>query len=369
MQLKQRCVVGLILFVVSWAGAATSTRGEETPKATAQGSLPAATSTEKKTTYPVVGTIGRLDPRFDQLVPREAVVEKLAEGFKWPEGPVWVGRPVAGLPGDCLPFSDIAENCVWKWTEGEGVSLFAKPSGHTLSTTAGWLEGSNGLALDARGRLVLCQHGDRRIVRREADGRWTTLADRYEAKRFNSPNDLVFKSNGDLYFTDPIYGLPKGLDDPGRELDFCGIFRLSAADGKVTLLSREMTMPNGLGFSPDEKVLYVAQSDPKKAIWMAFPVNEDGTLGRGRVFCDPRGWPKSLGGGRPDGLKVDRSGNIFATGPGGVNVFAADGTLLGRINPGQTVANCAFGDDGAMLYLTAHRWLCRIQTRTKGLGF
>ena len=374
MRLKKRLVAGIALFAVVWAGAAKSTSGETESGAAAQGSPPTATPGEKKPAYPAVGAIDRLDPRFDQLMPRDAVIERLAEGFKWSEGPLWIGRPTPGLhsagsQGGCLLFSDIPENCVVKWTEGEGISLFLKPSSHTVPTIAGWLRGSNGLALDASGRLVLCQHGDRRIVRREADGRWTTLADRYGGKRFNSPNDLVFKSNGDLYFTDPTYGLPKGLDDPGRELDFCGIFRLSAADGKVTLLSREMSMPNGIGFSPDETILYVAQSDPKRTLWMAFPVNGDGTLGRGRVFGDLRGWPKTDVGGRPDGLTVDRSGNIFATGPGGVNVIAPDGTLLGRINPGQTVANCAFGDDGTVLYMTAHRCLCRIRTSTKGLRF
>ena len=157
-----------------------------------------------------------------------------------------------------------------KWKDGEGISVFLKPSGYTGTTPRGGEVGSNGLTLDAAGRLVLCQHGDRRIVRREADGRWTTLVDRYEGKRLNSPNDLVFKSNGDLYFTDPPYGLPKGADDPTRELDFCGVFRVSAADGKVTLLTKEMTRPNGIAFSPDEKTLYVSQSDPQKAVWMAF---------------------------------------------------------------------------------------------------
>ena len=277
-------------------------------------------------------------------------------------------RPVRDAPGGYLLFSDIPNNAVMKWKDGEGISVFLKPSGYTGTTPRGGELGSNGLTLDAAGRLVLCQHGDRRIVRREADGRWTTLVDRYQGKRLNSPNDLVFKSNGDLYFTDPPYGLPKGADDPTRELDFCGVFRVSAADGKVTLLTKEMTRPNGIAFSPDEKILYVSQSDPQKAVWMAFPVKEDGTLGPGRVFYDATRWTKTLKG-LPDGMKIDRSGNLFATGPGGVNVFSPDGTLLGRINPGEPTANCAFGEDGSVLYVTANQYLCRIKTSTKGEGF
>jgi gluconolactonase len=312
--------------------------------------------------YPSMGTIQRFDPRFDRLVPPDAVVEKLAAGFKWSEGPVWIGRRDSG---GYLLFSDIPNNVVMKWKQGETLSVFLKPSGYTGTKPRGGEVGSNGLTLDAAGRLVLCQHGDRRIVRREADGRWTTLVDRYQGKRLSSPNDLVFKSNGDLYFTDPPYGLPQGPDDPTRELDFCGVFRLSAADGKVTLLTREMTRPNGIAFSPDEKILYVSQSDPQKAVWMAFPVKEDGTLGPGRVFYDATRWTKTLKG-LPDGMKIDRSGNLFATGPGGVHVFLPDGTLLGRINPGDITANCAFGDDGSVLYVTAHQYLCRIKLHTKG---
>lgn len=176
----------------------------------------------------------------------------------------------------------------------------------------------------------------------------------------------MLKSNGDLYFTDPPYGL---AEDAVRELDFCGVYRLSA-DGKVTLLTKDMTRPNGLAFSPDEKTLYVSQSDPKRAVWMAFEVKDDGTLGRGRVFYDATSWvgKKNLKG-LPDGLKVDRAGNLFATGPGGVNVFSPDGTLLGRINPGVSTANCCFAEDGSMLYVTANMYLCRIRTGTKGVGF
>ncbi len=313
--------------------------------------------------FPAIGTIERLDPRFDQLIPRDAVLEKLAEGFDWSEGPVWV------RDGRYLLFSDIPKNSVMKWKEGEGISLFLKPSGYTGKVPRTGEPGCNGLLLDRQGRLILCQHGDRRIARLEKNGRFTTLADRYQGKRFNSPNDAVMKSNGDIYFTDPPYGLVKGARDETRELDFCGVYRL-ATDGTVTLLTKEMTRPNGIAFSPDEKILYVAQSDSKRAVWMAFDVKDDGAIARGRVFYDATRFVgnKKLKGA-PDGMKVDRSGNLFATGPGGVNVFSPDGTLLGRINPGVPTANCAFAEDGSVLYLTADMYLCRIKTKTKGLGF
>ncbi len=322
--------------------------------------LPAAASETKA--YPTVGKLERVDPRFDQLVPPGAVLEKLAEGFAWTEGPVWLPQARG------LLFSDIPRNAIMRWKEGEGVSVFLKPAGYTGPSPRGGEAGTNGLLLDPQGRLVMCQHGDRRIVRVEPDGRWTVLADRYQGKRFNSPNDAVFKSNGDLYFTDPPYGLPKGADDPARELPFCGVYRVTP-DGTVTLLTDKMSRPNGIAFSPDEKTLYVAQSDPEKAVWMAFEVKPDGTLGQGRVFFDATPWVKQRLPGLPDGMKVDRAGNLFATGPGGVNVFAPDGTFLGRINTGVPTANCRFGDDGSTLYVTANQWLCRIRTRTKGLEF
>ncbi|HRR34554.1 MAG TPA: SMP-30/gluconolactonase/LRE family protein, partial [Kiritimatiellia bacterium] len=201
---------------------------------------------------PASGAVERLDARLDKIVSPDAVLEKLAQGYRWAEGPVWIKQsPGAGH----LLFTDIPNNSVLKWKDGEGIQLYLKPSGYTGKTPRGGLMGANGLTVDAAGRLVLCQHGDRRIVRQEPDGRWTTLADRYEGKRLNSPNDAVFKSNGDMYFTDPTYGFPKGLSDPAREMDYCGVYRLSAADGKLMLLTKELTLPNGLAFSPDEKTL------------------------------------------------------------------------------------------------------------------
>jgi len=313
-------------------------------------------------TYPTMGTIERKDPRFDRLVPREAKLQRLAEGFDWSEGPVWI-------PSErVLLFSDVPRNEILEWKEGRGVRVFLKPSGYTGKPERGGEPGSNGLVLDPSGRLVICQHGDRRVARREPDGTLTTLAGRYQGKRFNSPNDAVFKSNGDLYFTDPPYGLEKLNNDPKKELKVNGVYRVSK-DGEVTLLTDRMTFPNGLAFSPDEKTLYVANSDPKHAVWMAFDVAADGTLlGGGRVFFDATDRVATQKG-LPDGMKVDGKGNVFATGPGGVLVFDPDGTHLGTIQTGQATGNCAWGEDGSVLYINADMYLCRIHLSTKGKGF
>lgn len=311
--------------------------------------------------FPALGRIERNDPKLDALIAPEAKLEVLASGFEWAEGPVWLPRERA------LLFSDIPRNSVMMWREGEGVKLWLKPSGFTGPLEYGKEPGSNGLTLDKQGRVVFCEHGDRRVSVLEQDGGKRTLVDNYMGKRLNSPNDAVFHSNGDLYFTDPPYGLPKNWDDPRRELDFCGVYRLGR-DGKLTLLTRDMSRPNGIAFSPDEKTLYVANSDPKRAIWMAFPVNSDGTLGTGRVFADVTamvGKHKGL----PDGMKVDASGNLFATGPGGVHIYSHGGKLLGRIETNEATANCAWGDDGSTLYITADMWLCRVKTKTRGAGW
>ena len=307
-------------------------------------------------------SIVRLDPRFDRLVPRGAVLEKIAEGFAWVEGPVW------NREGRYLLFSDIPNNAIFKWQEGAGISLFLRPSGYTGSAPfPGREPGSNGLVFDAAGRLVLCEHGDRRIARLERDGRKTTLADRYEGKRLNSPNDLVFKSNGDLYFTDPPFGLPKAFDDPGKELDFSGVYRLKR-DGTLTVLTKEIKAPNGIAFSPDERRLYVSNADRNRAVWMAYDVREDGTIAHGRVFFDATAWTKK-GKGAPDGMKADREGNLFAAGPGGLHVFAPDGTHLGSIEMAAPTSNVAWGDDGSVLYITADTAIYRLKVTTKGVGF
>jgi gluconolactonase len=310
-----------------------------------------------------LGEIERLDPAMDRLLAPDAQIEVLAKGFTWTEGPVWVPEEAGGY----LLFSDIPRNSVYQWQPGRGVRLFLHPSGYTGREFYGLEPGSNGLLLDPQGRLVLCQHGDRRIAVLTDGGGKRTLVDNYQGKRLNSPNDGVYMSNGDLYFTDPPYGLPDRWEDPRRELDFCGVYRL-AKDGELTLLTAEMTRPNGIALSPDEKTLYVAQSDPKAAIWKAFPILEDGTLGTGRVLFDATEWVGKRPG-LPDGLAVDQQGHLWATGPGGVLILTPEGRLLGRLNTRQRTANCAFGQDGKTLFITADSYLCRIRTLATGVGF
>jgi gluconolactonase len=322
----------------------------------------AAALAQNAPVLPTMGRIVREDPRLDQVIPGDAKIEVLGSGFAWTEGPLWV------RDGGYLLFSDIPRNSVIKWKESDGVSLFMKPSGYTGVVEYRPEPGSNGLLIDSEGRLVFCEHGDRRISRLEKNGGKRTLVDNYQAKRLNSPNDATFKSNGDLYFTDPIYGLPQHENDPRRELDFCGVFRWSKATGEVTLLTRELSRPNGIAFSPDEKTLYVANSDPDRAIWMAFPVKADGTLGNGRVFYDVTKLTKTLAG-LPDGMKVDAQGRLFASGPGGIYVFTPDAELLGRIDTGQRTSNCAWGEDGSTLFMTADHYVCRLRTLTKGPGW
>jgi gluconolactonase len=313
--------------------------------------------------YPKMGSIERLDPALDALIPPGAQIEKLAEGFAWSEGPVWDPR------NDCLLFSDVPNNVVFKWKEGVGTREFLLPSGYTGTDPAGG-QGSNGLTLDVGGRLLLCEHGDRRVARLEKDGTKTTLAEYYLFRRLNSPNDLVLDAEGNLYFTDPPYGLKGGDAAPDKELMFSGVYRLSRY-GKLTLLTKELSRPNGIALSPDDRTLYVNNSDPARPIIMAYDLALDGTISNGRVFFDTRPLAADqTRKGLPDGLRVDKLGNVFTTGPGGVLVVSPEGKHLGSILTGQATANCAFGgDDGSTLYMTAHMILCRVKTSTKGKGF
>jgi len=308
------------------------------------------------------GRVVRLDARFDQLVPQGARLEKVVEGLQWVEGPVW------NSPEGFLLFSDVPANTICKWQPGRGIHPFLTSSGYSgTAPFTGKEPGSNGLLFDSAHRLVLCQHGDRRVVRLEEDGRITILADRYKGNRFNSPNDAVFRSNGDLYFTDPPFGLPQTFDDPTRELPFSGVYRLTP-DGKVTLLIKDLYAPNGIGFSPSEDILYVSNADKKHPVWMAYPVQPDGNVGKGRVFFDAAEWTKSKPG-LPDGIKVDQNGNIFAAGPGGIYVFGPDGRHLGSIETGVATGNCAWGDDGSVLYIAAGTAIYQIELTTRGMGF
>ena len=323
--------------------------------------LCAASATAADPPFPPMGSVERLDPRIDKLIPLAANLERLGEGYDWSEGPVWIKK------GGYLLFSDVPMNTVFRWDAKDGVKPFLKPSGYTGPTPRGGEPGSNGLTLDPEGKLVLCQHGDRRVARLNDDGKtFTSLADKFEGKRFNSPNDAVFDAEGILYFTDPPYGLVGNEKDPAKELPFSGVYRVDKA-GKVSLLTKDLRFPNGIALSPDEKTLYVASSDGKNPVIMAYPRTGDG-IGAGKVVIDGSKLANGRKGGF-DGMKVDLAGNLFATGPGGVLVIAPGGTHLGTILTGQATANCAWGDDGSTLYITADMYLCRIKTATKGKGF
>ena len=307
-----------------------------------------------------LGSIERTTDRMDQLVDPSAQIEVLATGFTWAEGPVWIG----GQDGHLL-FSDIPRNSIFKWQRDGTISLFMSPSGYTGVSYYGLEPGSNGLMLDLQGRLVMCEHGDRRLSVLRENGGKQTLVDNYRGKRLNSPNDGIVKSNGDIYFTDPPYGLPGRAEDPQRELDFCGVYRLSA-DGELTLLTKDIERPNGIAFSPDEQTLYIAQSDPARANWTAFPVKQDGTLGAAKELLNVT---ERVGRepGLPDGLAVDRQGNLWASGPGGIYVMDASGKVLGRLITASPTSNCCFGPDG-YLYMTVDSMLCRIKTNARGLA-
>jgi len=312
--------------------------------------------------------IERLDPAFDELVGKDAKLQKLAGGFAWTEGPVWVKK------GGFLLFSDIPNNRIMKWQPKKGISEFLKPAGYLGDRTDFAEPGSNGLLIDPDGRLVLMEHGNHCVGRLKLGQKLAdqeVLADKFMGKQLNSPNDGVFARNGDLYFTDPPYGRMikgKGFTFPGQQLDFCGVYRLSKGK-KLTLLTKEMSKPNGIALSPDEKTLYVGNSDPEKAVWMAFPINKDGTLGKGRLFFDSTKWINKKKG-LPDGMKVDSKGNLFATGPGGVLVFTPKGKHLGTIATGVNTGNCCFGgEDGSTLFVMCDKAIARIKTKTRGLGF
>lgn len=303
------------------------------------------------------GSIEKLDPELDQILSSESALEILGEGYDWSEGPVWVESQ------NFLLFSDIPPNQIHKWDEESGASLYLTPSGYTGDVPRVGEPGSNGLLIDPAGRLVLCQHGDRRIARLMSsfdnpEPRYETMVASYQGKRLNSPNDATYKSNGDLYFTDPPYGLEGNVDDPAKEIPFQGVYRFTAG-GEIELLTDELSRPNGIAFAPDEKTLYVANSDPERAIWMAYDVNDSGGIENGRVFFDATdkiGTEKGL----PDGMKVNSKGIIFATGPGGVFVFNAEGRHLGTLKTGQATANCALGPGEKSLFMTADMYLLRV---------
>ncbi len=311
----------------------------------------------------MMGRVETVEQDLAKYIAADARMEVLASGFTWTEGPLWVppGANIDGCDSEagCLLFSDIPRNTIFRWTPGRGIDTFLTPSGYTGKVFYGSEPGSNGLALDPKGRLAMCEHGDRRLSVLGIGGGKQTLIDRFEGKRFNSPNDLVFDRAGNVYFTDPPYGLPKRENDPNRELDFCGVYRLSA-EGKLTLLTKELVRPNGIGLSPDQKTLYVAQSDAGQPIVAAFPIEDDGKLGPLKELANAKNFQKEFPGAF-DGLAVHSSGTLFCSGPGGIYVITPEGNLLGRLITGGRVSNCAFDQDKKWLYITADKELCRIK--------
>lgn len=317
-----------------------------------------------------LGSIERLDPALDELLAPDAKIEILVEGIQWAEGPVW-------CKGGLL-FSDVPQNTVYRWTPEKGVGVYLQPSGYTGTVPRGGEPGSNGLTLDHEGRLVLCQHGDRRVVRLEKDGKTVTpLAERFQGKRFNSPNDLCFDAKGNLYFTDPSYGLWKYEQGTGKEMDVNGVY-LARPDGQVTRTntgiiryangeSAPVGFPNGIALSPDEKALYICTSDSAHPVVLKYDIQNDGDIANGKVFFDATPFMSKLRGGIPDGMKVDLKGNLWATGPGGVFILTPEGKHLGTILTGERTANCAWGDDGSTLYMCADHRICRVKTKSKGM--
>jgi gluconolactonase len=301
----------------------------------------------------------RKDAALDDLVPRNPKIFKLAEGFQFTEGPVWV------RDGKDLLFSDPNANTIYKYTADGQLSVFREKSGYDGADIAEYGQpGSNGLTFDPQGRLTINQHGNRRVIRLEPDGKETVLADRYQGKRLNSPNDLVYRSDGALFFTDPPFGLPKFHKDPRKELDFEGVF--SVYKGKVQVVSKDMTGPNGIAFSPDEKYLYVGNWDEKKKVIYRYEVQPDATLKNGAIFFDMTSSP---GEDAIDGMKVDERGNLYVSGPGGIWVISSAGKHLGTIVAPMHPHNLAWGDeDHQTLYLTAKTGLYRIHLNVKGAG-
>jgi gluconolactonase len=315
-------------------------------------------------TYPVVGQIHRLSPKLDAVIAPDVQIQQLADGFIWSEGPVWVGD------GGYLVFSDVPGNVVYRWSEADGVSEFLNPSGYAGPPTDAFAEpGQNGMALDAAGDLLACDHGNRALARIDLKTRKKTLfLEHWQGKRFNSPNDLAVSKTGAIYFTDPTYGLKGRNASPLRELDFNGVYRLRP-DGTLDLLDADLTFPNGVALSPDEGRLYVSVSDPKGAVLMVYDLGPDGLPTSKAVFFDAMPLQEAGGPGLPDGMCLDTEGRLYATGPGGVLVLTPEAELIGVIETGTAIANCAFGEDGSTLFLASNHTLARVRLRTTGLVY
>ena len=307
------------------------------------------------------GSITYLDPQLEKLIPRSAKIEVIGSGFQHIEGPLWV------KDSSILLFSDTKGQIIYRWADGKKLSKFLQNTGYTGRMPYGEEPGSNGLALDRKGNLLMAEHGDRRIAYYPLDGKYgsRTFTDNVGSKRFNSPNDIVVKTDGSVYFTDPPYGLPDKKDDSTRETHWCGVYRTSSTR-TTELLTGSIPFPNGLAFSPDEKTLYVSNSAMDTLQILSFPVLNNGRLGFSKVFFNGNNLPKEQAKQIMDGLKTDKQGNVWATGPGGLLVISPGGKLLGKISTGEIIANCAWGNDGSTLYMTAGYFLYRLKTTAQG---
>lgn len=322
--------------------------------------LVAAAACQSKQSYQPIGTIERLDASLDSILSPNAKAEIIAEGFDWCEGPVWIEK------NKILLFSDVPMNTIYKWTEEKGKEIYLTPSGYTDTAKRGGEKGSNGLTLDNQGNLVLCQDGNRQMARMDAPldkpaARFITLANTYHGKKFNSPNDAVYNSKGELFFTDPPYGLELKMDDPKKEMPYQGVFKVKTS-GEVILLTDTITRPNGIAFLPGEKTLLVTNSDPLKCMWYAFDIGNNDSLVNPRVFYSAVGYDTTLKG-HPDGMKVDKAGNLFATGPGGLWIFNKQGKLAGKLRLDNAASNCALSPDEKTLYITNDRYVLRFKMR------
>ncbi|MGI4750884.1 MAG: SMP-30/gluconolactonase/LRE family protein [Janthinobacterium lividum] len=303
------------------------------------------------------GTIIYQDARLEKLIPRDSKIEVIGSGFQHIESPVWV------RDSSMLLFSDTKAGIIYRWQEGKPLSKFLEHTGFTGRLPYGEEPGSNGLAIKPNGLLLICEHGDRRLASFPLSGKYgmRTVSDNFQGKRYNSPNDVIVKSDGTIYLTDPPYGLPQKENDPTKEVSVNGVYRIEA-NGKSDLMIADLKYPNGLAFSPDEALLYVSVSDKVHPQILVYPVKKDGTVGKGKVFFDASALPKQNAEETTDGLKIDKQGNIWASGPGGILIIDKTGHLMGKISTGEVISNCCWGDDGSMLYITAGAFLYRIKT-------
>jgi gluconolactonase len=322
-------------------------------------SNPKADSAENNAVDPFMEqlTIEVYDPIANALIDSNTTFEILAQGFYWSEGPLWVDELQAVI------FSDIPANTIYKWSEKDSLGVYLKSAGHTGEENRDSDKGPNGLILDLENKLLLCQHGDRRIARMDADVKnpqeqFITIADTYEGKKFNSPNDLVMNRAGNIYFTDPSYGLP---GNKTGEIGVNGVFKVSF-DKVVTLLIDSLGWPNGIALSLDEQTLYINQSDPENPVLYSYDIAADGSLENGKILFDFLFLAENARG-LPDGLKIHKSGNIFATGPGGVHIISPEGKHLAAIKTGKATANCAFDTDQKYLYMTTTDLLMRVKMK------